>query len=76
MTKLSYYLIIVKQTAWDRLQKDPDARSSAEHNCIYEIVSHLEIFKHYIDDGNKEIIKRVSQKLVGFEGERDQIVFT
>ncbi|KAL4432065.1 hypothetical protein ABPG74_017801 [Tetrahymena malaccensis] len=64
------------ENAWKILQKDPQVRTDKEHNCVYEVISELEIFKQYIEEGNKDLIKIISAKLTGFECKKDKIAFS
>ena len=34
----------------------------------------MEIFKHLIESGKKNIVKRVCAKTIGFETEKDEII--
>ncbi|EAS04987.2 cyclic nucleotide-binding domain protein (macronuclear) [Tetrahymena thermophila SB210] len=69
-------LEITLENAWNILQKDPQVRKDKEHNCVYEVISELEIFKQYIEEGNKDLIRIISSKLVGFECKKDQIALS
>ncbi|KAL4473934.1 hypothetical protein ABPG72_000296 [Tetrahymena utriculariae] len=69
-------LEITLENAWKILKKDPQVRTDKEHNCVYEIISEFEIFKQYIEEGNKDLIRIISVKLVGYECKKDQVALS
>ncbi|KAL4473936.1 hypothetical protein ABPG72_000298 [Tetrahymena utriculariae] len=64
------------QNAWQILLKDPQSRTDKQHDCVNEIIKELEIFKHQIEIVKKDIIKKISAKLIGFEFQKDQVVLS
>ncbi|KAL4432061.1 hypothetical protein ABPG74_017797 [Tetrahymena malaccensis] len=64
------------ENAWQILLKDPKSRTEKQNNCVNEIVKELEIFKNYIEIVKKDVIKKISAKLIGFEFQKDQVILS
>ncbi|EAS04989.2 PRP38 family protein (macronuclear) [Tetrahymena thermophila SB210] len=64
------------ENTWQILLKDPQSRTDKQHDCVNEYVKELEMFKHYIGIVKKEIIKKISGKLIGYEFQKNQVVLS